>query len=83
MRVVSDSDANFHEGLVVGNVENSRRFHDFDEKSHQFSFRESFSFSPLLSELSLESDSEWWLIDSGAAVTVVSDAAFGKFTHFV
>ena len=74
-----DSDANFHEGLVVGDVKNFRSFHVLDEKSHQFSFRESFSFAPLLSELSLESDSDWWLIDSGAAVTVVSDAAFGKF----
>ena len=74
-----DRSTNFHEGLVVGDVKNFRSFHVLDEESQQFSFRESFLFSPLLSELSLESDSDWWLIDSGAAVTVVSDAAFGKF----
>ena len=74
-----DRSTNFHEGLVVGDVKNFRSFHVLDDESQQFSFRESFLFSPLLSELSLESDSDWWLIDSGAAVTVVSDAAFGKF----
>ncbi len=73
-----DRSANFHEGLVVEDVEDFRSFHVLEEKFHHF-LQESFLFSPLLSELSLESDSEWWLIDSGAAVTVVSEAAFGKF----
>ena len=38
-----------------------------------------FCLRPLLSELNMEQDSSWWLIDSGAAVTVVSEAAFGQF----
>ena len=38
-----------------------------------------FGLRPLLSELNMEQDSSWWLIDSGAAVTVVSEAAFGQF----
>ena len=38
-----------------------------------------FCLRPLLSELNMEQDSSWWLIDSGAAVSVVSEAAFGQF----
>ena len=34
---------------------------------------------PLLSELSLSADSTWWLLDSGAGVTVLSDAHFPLF----
>ena len=50
----------------------------FDE-FHGHHFHDVLPFSPLLSELCLENDADWWLIDSGAAVTVVSEMDFGKF----
>ena len=42
-------------------------------------FSNCFPFCPLLSELNMETDSSWWLIDSGAAVTVVSESSFAQF----
>ena len=76
----------FHEGLVH---DSSRRVRVFDLKG-QFCNRETTSFEhefvkvfptvfPLLSELSLAADSTWWLLDSGAAVTVLSDVHFSLF----
>ena len=76
----------FHEGLVH---DSPRRVRVFDFKG-QFCNRETTSFEhefvkvfptvfPLLSELSLAADSTWWLLDSGAAVTVLSDVHFSLF----
>lgn len=33
-------------------------------------------FAPLLSELGLADDCTWWLLDSGASVTVLSKSSF-------
>ena len=69
----------FHEGLV--HVE-SRRVCMFRVKDEHACIQDTTSFEhefvkifptvfPLLSELSLSADSTWWLLDSGAAVTVL------------
>ena len=54
--------------------------------SHPDSLDGAFDFSkyleqmcPILSELSCASDAGWWLLDSGAAVTVVSESHFPLF----
>ena len=39
------------------------------------------SLCPILAELSFAQDPTWWLIDSGAAVTVVAESNFHHF-HF-
>ena len=38
---------------------------------------------PILAELSLSQDPTWWLIDSGAAVTVVAESNFHHFKSSV
>ena len=45
---------------------------------HEFS-KHAMIVCPLLSELSIASDATWWLLDSGAAVTVLSDVRFPLF----
>ena len=77
----------FHEGLVHAD---SRKVCMFRMKDEQFCNQNTTSFEhefvkifptvfPLLSELSLSADSTWWLLDSGAAVTLLSDAHFSLF----
>ena len=85
---LEDSDGDgFHEGLV--HVE-PRRVCMFRVKGEHACIQDTTSFEqefvkifptvfPLLSELSLSADSTWWLLDSGAAVTVLSDAHFPLF----
>ena len=77
----------FHEGLVHAD---SKRVCMFRVKNEHVCNHGATSFEhefvkifptvfPLLSELSLSADSTWWLLDSGAAVTVLSDAHFPLF----
>ena len=74
-----EEDPCFHEGLLVQDVRQSDDALDVFSKFHKHGCHDLFFFSPLLSELGLENDVDWWLIDSGAAVTVVSEAVFGRF----
>ena len=86
--VLEDVDSEgFHEGLIHTD---SRRVCMFKVKSDHVCKHDTTSFEhefvkffpivfPLLSELSLSADSTWWLLDSGAAVTVLSDAHFPLF----
>ena len=80
---------NFHEGLLCDAPRKIQIFR-LDERSRLQSMHDTVSFShefmkhatvvcPLLSELSISSDATWWLLDSGAAVTVLSDVHFPLF----
>ena len=86
--ILEDVDSEgFHEGLVHADSKRVCMFrvkddhvcsHDTTSFEHEFVKIFSTVF-PLLSELSLSADSTWWLLDSGAAVTVLSDAHFPLF----
>ena len=83
------SHKDFHEGLVCSKPRRIRVFHvgeqsGLQDKHDTVSFSHEFSkhamvVCPLLSELSIASDATWWLLDSGAAVTVLSDVHFMLF----
>ena len=75
----------FHEGLIAPSamrvkmfVTNSRTFlNNVSETSHVAECRKYSSvFAPLLSQIGLMDDCTWWLLDSGASVTVLSKSSF-------
>ena len=80
-----EDDLTLHDGLIAPSAMRVKMFvsdvdiflnHD-SELSHVAECqRYAPLFSPLLSELGLADDCTWWLLDSGASVTVLSKSSF-------